>query len=611
MKQLQNLYQKYNNCITKWIFPLVLLLYPLVKINQGIDVSDSTYSLSNYLYFERLEGTWVISTYLSNVIGWLLTKLPFGTTLLGMNLYTGMIVSGLSIGLYFLMRKWMPAWIVFMGEFIAIGFLWIPTGILYNYLTYAFFALGAVFLYKGLVEEKNQVLIAAGIMLGLNVWVRIPNLAEMALIVCVWYHCYIRRDRIASGLKKESGQLATKEDKPYVNTVLGVALQKTGFCFAGYALGVIVPLIMILVQYGFSGIMEMIQGLSRIQSGDDSYSVFSMIAATIDAYIRTAKWVAFIAIGMALGLIMFYVKKDSFVKIKKVVYLVGIVVLLRFFWGRGMFSFRYYEDYTSMYEWGMIGLYMGLFACAYLLFGKGVSNSERLWGMISLVVICITPLGSNNYTYQNLNNLFVVAPVTVYAFVKLFRRRYQVEIQSLMFPWKAMAAAMGAMILIQSVGFHLGFVFRDGMDGTKRDTVLTATKVVAGMKTTQDNAENLGGLIAYMESQKEGIETEKDFVAEGLAEAIYYGDCPGLPFLLQIPSAIDSSWPDLDSFATEQMEENLMELKEKPVVIMRKTEPTSASFVEKKELLQDYMNAKHYEAVYENEGYTVYQPIEK
>ena len=275
-----------------------------------------------------------------------------------------------------------------------------------------------------------------------------------------------------------------------------------------------------------------------------------------------------------------------------------------------MFSFRYYEDYTSMYEWGMIGLYMGLFACAYLLFGKGVSNSERLWGMISLVVICITPLGSNNYTYQNLNNLFVVAPVTVYAFVKLFRRRYQVEIQSLMFPWKAMAAAMGAMILIQSVGFHLGFVFRDGMDGTKRDTVLTATKVVAGMKTTQDNAENLGGLIAYMESQKEGIETEKDFVAEGLAEAIYYGDCPGLPFLLQIPSAIDSSWPDLDSFATEQMEENLMELKEKPVVIMRKTEPTSASFVEKKELLQDYMNAKHYEAVYENEGYTVYQPIE-
>lgn len=609
MKQLQKLYQKYNNCITKWIFPLILLFYPLIKINQGIDVSDSTYSLSNYLYFERLEGTWVVSTYLSNVIGWLLTKLPYGTTLLGMNLYTGLIVSALVIGLYFFMCKWMPDWIVFMGEFLAVGFLWIPTGILYNYLTYVFFALGAVLLYKGLVEEKNNILVAAGVMLGLNVWVRIPNLAEMALIVCVWYHCYIRRDRIASGLKMEAGQRTTKEVKPYVNTVFGVALQKTGFCVAGYAAGAIVPLLLIVIQYGVSGIMEMIQGLSQIQSGDDSYSIFSMIAATIEAYIRTAKWVVFIIIGITLGLIMFYVKKDSFVKIKKVVYLAGIAVLLRFFWGRGMFSFRYYEDYTSMYEWGMVFLYMSLFACVYLLFGKGVSNSERLWGMISLVVICITPLGSNNYTYQNLNNLFVVAPITVYAFVKLFRRRYQAEIQPLMFPWKAMAAAMGMMILVQSIGFHFGFVFRDGMDGTKRDTVLTAPKVVAGMKTTQENAKNLGGLISYIESQKKFAQSEEGGAEVDLTEAVYYGDCPGLPFLLQIPSAIDSSWPDLDSFAIEQMEENLMELQEKPVIIMRKTKPTSDSFVEKKELLQDYMSARHYEAVYENDGYTVYQPL--
>ena len=127
MKYLQNVYHKYYNCIMGYIFPFILLIYPLIKINQGIDVSDTTYSLSNYLYFQRLEGTWVISTYLSNVLGWLLTKLPWGTTLLGMNLYTGLIVSGLAVSVYFFMCKWMPAWIVFVGEIIAIGFLWIPT----------------------------------------------------------------------------------------------------------------------------------------------------------------------------------------------------------------------------------------------------------------------------------------------------------------------------------------------------------------------------------------------------------------------------------------------------------------------------------------------------
>ena len=81
-------------------------------------MSDSTYSLGNYLFFDRLEGTWVISTYLSNVVGWLLTKLPFGTTLLGMNLYSRLITSGTIIALYFLLRKWMPDWIVFLVRLI-------------------------------------------------------------------------------------------------------------------------------------------------------------------------------------------------------------------------------------------------------------------------------------------------------------------------------------------------------------------------------------------------------------------------------------------------------------------------------------------------------------
>jgi len=574
---LQLIYRKYYNCITKWTFPLILLIYPLVKVNQGLDVSDSTYSLGNYLFFERLEGTWVVSTYLSNVVGWILTKLPFGTTLLGFNIYSGLIVSGLTIGLYFMLRKWMPDWIVFAGEFIAIGFLWIPTGILYNYLTYVFFALGAVLLYKGLVEEKNRVLIMAGIMLGLNVWVRIPNLAEMALVVCVWYYCYIRKEKMQS------------------------SVQKTGFCVAGYAIGTGVPLVMILIQYGFGGIVQMIQGLSQIQSGDDSYSIFSMIRMTLDAYIRTGKWVAFIVAGIVLGLAMFYVKKDSFVGIKKVFYLAGVAVLLRFFWGRGMFSFRYYEDYSSMSEWGMIGLYLALIACGYLLVAKGVSESERLWGMISLVVIVITPLGSNNYTYQNLNNLFLVAPVTVYAFVKLFRRRYKAEQRILHFPWKAMASVLAVMILVQSIGFHFNFVFRDGMDGTKRDTKMEAPESVEGMMTTQKNAEDLGGLLAYLKTEKE---------QRGDTEAIFYGDCPGLPYLSQIPSAIGNSWPDLDSNPVEWMEEELMRLTERPVVVIRKVEPSSDSFVVKKEMLQDYMSVNHYETAYENNGYTVYKPLE-
>lgn len=580
MKQLQKLYQKYNNCITKWIFPLILLVYPLIKINQGVDVSDSTYSLGNYMFFPEMKGMWVVSTYLSNVIGWLLMKLPFADRLLVMNLYTGLLVSALVLFLYYFMRKWIPEWIVFVGEIIAIGFLWIPTGILYNYLTYGFLAVGVMFLYKGLAEEKNRLLIVAGVMLGLNVWIRVSNLTEMALIVCVWYHCFIRRERIQN--------------------VWQTLFKKTGMCIAGYAVGVLVPLIAILIQYGINGIIDMVSGLSQVQSADDSYTIFSMITATIDAYVRTGKWAVFILVGIVLGLAMFVVKKESFVLLKKVVYIVGIVVLIRFFWGRGMFSFRYYEDYSSMYEWGMIGLYLAFAACIYLLTAKAVSSSERLWGMVSLVILCITPLGSNNYTYQNLNNLFLTAPITIYAFVKWFRRRYPSEKTVFLFPTKAMLSALAAMILIQSVGFHFHFVFRDGMDGSPRNTVMKESLSVTGMRTTQKNADALGGLLSYMETQ----EREERGI-------IYFGNCPGLAYLLKKPAVIESTWPDLDSNPVSWFEAELKNLKERPLIIIRNTDPTSDSYVEKKELLQDYMSVKHYQTAYENDGYTVYEPQEK
>lgn len=580
MKQLQKVYQKYNNCITKWIFPLILLIYPLMKINQGMDVSDSTYSLGNYLFFPEMKGMWVVSTYLSNVIGWLIVQLPFADRLLVMNLYTGLLVSALVLFLYYFMQKWMPAWIVFMGEMIAIGFLWIPTGILYNYLTYGFLAVGAMFLYKGLVEEKDRLLLVAGIMLGLNVWVRVSNLTEMALIVCVWYHCYIRRERIQN--------------------VWQTLFRKTGWCIAGYAIGALVPLVAILVQYGLSGIVDMITGLSQVQSSDNTYTIFSMIGATVNAYTRTGKWVAFIVAGMVLGFAMFVVKKESLVPLKKVAYLLGIAVLLRFFWGRGMFSFRYYEDYSSMYEWGMVGLYLAFAACIYLLSAKAVSSSERLWGMLSLVILFITPLGSNNYTYQNLNNLFLTAPITLYAFVKWFRRKYPAEKRVLLFPSKAMLSVLALMILIQSAGFHFFFVFRDGVDGTKRDTMIEQPASAAGMKTTKHNAEVLSGLLTYVEEETDQKQP-----------AIYFGDCPGLAYFLEKPSAIDTTWPDLDSYSFKQFEDGLATLTEKPVIVIRNIEFDREIWLNKRDVLRNYMSEENYEAVYQNEDYTVYQPQEK
>lgn len=578
MKQLKRIYNQYYNLITRVVFPVVLFLYSFWNVNHGVDVSDSTYSLANFLFFEEMEGMWVVSTYVANVVGWILTKLPFGTTLLGMNIYTTLLVSATVLLVYYMLWKWIPAWIVFVGEVIAIGFCWIPTGILYNYLTYFFFTLGAIWLYQGLVEEKDKYLVMAGVSLGINVFVRIPNLAEMALIVGLWYYL---------GMKKQK-----------FSRIAG----KTGWCLAGYLLGVAIPLVCVLIQFGVTGIVDMVLGLSSIQSGDETYSVLSMFTMTLDAYKRTLKWVGLIGVFTLMGMAVFFclkkIKKNYYLvyKVCQVLYVAGIAVLLRFLWGRGMYSFRYYEDYSSMYEWGMIGLYLIWIMGIHMIGSKKSSLEEKLFAVMILVIVAITPLGSNNYTFQNLNNLFLVAPFGLYAFVKIYRRKVNhSKWKGLEFAWKSVVAVLGAMILIQSIGFHSEFVFRDGMDGTKRDYTFAQPEVVAGMKTTEKNGRELSELMDYIE--KNSLNNEK---------VILYGDCPGLAFLLNMPVAVGSAWPDLDSYGLEVFRKELKSLKEKPVIIMKKQEYMGEQATLKKEDLEKFIQEQHYSNAYGSENYRVY-----
>ena len=571
MRLLKKIYHQYYNLIVKYIFPMILLLYPFLTLNQGVDVSDSTYSFSNFLFFENMEGMWVVSTYVSNVVGWLFTKLPFGTTILGLKFYATLLVSGTVLLVYYMFCKWMPAWIAFIGEIIAVGFCWIPEGILYNYLTYFLLTLGAVLLYQGLVEEKDSLLILAGIALGANVFVRIPNLTEMALVLGLWYY------------------LASKRRK------MNVIVNKTMKCLVGYIIGVFIPLVGVICQFGFAGIVDMITGLTGIQSSDDTYSAFSMIISVIDAYMRTSKWVFLIVFGIAMGMVMFFFFRGKWETAKKIIYAAGMAVLLRFLWGRGMFSFRYYEDYSSMYEWGMIGLYLIWIAGIYMLVSAKNSLEEKLWAVIVLVITAVTPLGSNNYTFQNLNNLFLAAPFALYTYVKLFRRKAGKGIlSSITFPWKAMFAMLGSMILVQSIGFHSQFVFRDGMDGSKRSFLLEEPRSVAGMYTTEENGKRLLELVQYIE-KKELQEKE----------VILYGDCPGLSFILNMPFAIGTAWPDLGSYAYETFVQDLEELEIAPVIIIRNVTGDEQSEL-KKTYLTNFMNSHGYVNIYNNGIYGVY-----
>ena len=159
------------------VFLIVLFLYPLRHIWLGVELTDSAYSAGNYRFSEQINSMWFFSTFLANVVGKVLSALPLGNTLMGLNAYTSLFISIVAVAMYlfFVNVVKIPRWIAFLGEMLAISLCWCPTTILYNYMTYCYFNLAIIALYYGLVREKRWSMFLAGIMLGQNVLVQIKK----------------------------------------------------------------------------------------------------------------------------------------------------------------------------------------------------------------------------------------------------------------------------------------------------------------------------------------------------------------------------------------------------------------------------------------------------
>lgn len=572
LSRLREKSHKHVEIAEKLIFPLILLIYPLLLINQGIDVTDTTYSLTYYRFMDQMDITWVLATYLANVTGAFFMKLPFGNTLLGMNLYTGLIVSLIAIICYVSLKRIMNVWIVFLGEIIALSLCWCPTTTLYNYLTYLLFLLGSLFLYHALLSKRGVYYVVAGICLGLNVMVRFSNLAEAALILAVWFAGWLYKDKLLDVIKK------------------------TGLCLLGYLIGFGSILLVIMIKYGTTSFGKMVSGLFGMTEEASDYTLMGMISDTASAYGAGLKWLVYMIPCALAGMVMFYFKKGSYEKIKKLLYSIGILILLRFYLGQGMFSLRYYNE-GSVFQWMMLFLILSVICCIVSIGGYvSGDKKERILAVIVLIIIVITPLGSNNYTYQNMNNLFLVAPFTLWICYKLWLKARK---SVMYFPWQAFAATIILMTLIQGVGFGCTYVFRDGIHGEKRDAQVENSQILKGMYTTSENADSLAELISFCNENP----VTKDPI-------LIWGDAPGLSYLLDVPSAIYTTWPEIPSNTYASLNKALEELDWEPTVILHNDTGQDIIAGEKSDLILDYIAEHTYTCVFNNSNYTIYQAVE-
>ena len=565
--------------LSGWIFPVLLTVYSLLLVNQGVTVTDTGYNYGNFIHFESLDGMWKFSTYLATAIGSSFTKLPFGSTMLGLNVYTGLVKASIALVTYFFCVKLfeMPKGVAFLAELVALGFCWCPTALLYNYVTYLLFTLGTLLLCLAVKTGKTRWYVLAGVCLGVNVMVRLPNLAQMALILAVWFCCIIRRDSF------------------------GELLRRTGYCVLGYVLGFGSIFAYICVRYGFAAYVEGIRAILSMPGEASDYSLKAMILGQLTDYLHNAKWILESAAVIGIGCVLFLLLKGRFLCWKRGLYVILNLALFYVFYRNKVFTFRYY-DYSSIQNIGIVFLLMAILLGGYAAFFGGKNYLLRFWGACSVIVIGITPLGSNNRLLSAENNLFVVTPFVFYCIYTLFGRskqEYSEKAAVLLEPLRISLVSLAALTAVQGILFGATFVFRDGIYGEKRTEKVTEIPALVGMYTQPAVAGQLKGLNAYLEA--EGLKSR---------EVILYHNVPGLSFLLELTPAMSSTWPDLRSFATEKFQRELAEISEgceagnRPMVIIGADAPTDQP---KMEMLLIFLEEENYREDFSNELCTVYR----
>lgn len=587
-------FQKAGRLAADLLFPFILLIFPLLKADQGIDLTDTGYSLGNYRFFGETGGVWTFLTYLSNVTGFWLTKLPMGHTMLGMKIYTSLAVSLLALLGYRFFKTKMPPWLAFLGEIAAIGFSWCPTVILYNYLTYLLLLAGAVLLFRGLAGCRPPCLFLAGILLGLNGFVRFPNnILEIALIVAVWYY----------------GALKRKD--------LKTIARETGLCAAGYLAAFLVMIGILSISYGTETFGEMIAGVFGMAGSASDYTLGEMLLTIFDAYFRGFQWMLYMILCVLPGIPFLVINGQRFLKIRKVIYCVCIPVLFWVLGKWGMYNFRYYQKESAL-QWGAVFLLLALAELTWMLFTRMLDDEWRLIGCIGLVLILIGPLGSNNHIWPVLNNLFFITPIVFWMVYRLARwgRTYMDITEKVpLFPVKAMMSGILIAFFIQTVGIGCFYVFRDGEMGEERIYKVTENHVLKGMYTSELNSEILEEISIFM--------TENSAQYAG-KELILYGNIPGISYYLDKPPAIDTAWADLNTYPVSRLKQELEEISHRPLVILT---PQIASYLsgdeahmqwwgvdkesydrdEKLKAIWNFMQKGAYEQVFANEAFVIYQ----
>lgn len=544
------------------LLSIAVLAGCVYQLRYGIDVQDTASYLTKFRYFfEKGTGGNALYYLLGEFFGSLVFHIF--PTLYAMNV-TGLIVWSLNgVVIYRIMRPYLstlPLTAAVLGG-LAFSASWVRC-VNWNAWSMLFLSIGILFLLHGFDTDDKKWFYFAGLLLGWNTFVRMPNIIFLGLVIAVFYYYFGKEIKVAVAncLRMTAG-----------GAIAGVS----GLIFSVAFLGLEKTLADIGWLLGSTGDKE------------SKHNIFDMIAQVgVGVMDGARQWIKYGVIIGAVIILCLFVRKLW----KKDVTLLGAVLA-----GAVALYIGFTRDVATSSMPTLIsvqnflaygGMAFGAFGAVW--FYKSDKRFATLCLMEALAMIFMT-IGTD--TGSIFFRVYMAMPAAVLAAVL-----WKLPVKEL----RIMAVFIVVLTLATGQNCNQNYVYHDGEHGEAIDSTIDA-EVFEGVYTTASRAEYVNRLIELLAPYE-----DKELLTIG---AFNIGHN-----VTDMKTFFDSAWSDLDYLSMEEFN-TVLEAKlsegNVPVIVIATEKINGAYWVpEKIEILEELVKTDMFETIHSDEWYSVYVPVE-
>jgi hypothetical protein len=556
---------------------------------QGLDFTDQGYWLTGYqrIFQDPESVSSMMTTWLSLIIGGLVEKIGLGA---------------ISFRIAFVIVIWMTLWLAyrFLREcfgreeilfplFVTLVYVtkWGVNWISYNDLSALFFLGASLVLWYGLQAKNYKLIFLAGLILGVSVYLRIPNIAGVTLSLAIFYAGWLGQTKITSCLKL------------------------VFLFFGGYILGLLVILffmhLMGHLPYFSMGVSELIKQASHSNYHHSFKTLLNLI------FVHHIKSLIFAMCSLCLVIVVVLLKKLAF-KINffrsnlwfLILYILAFVVVVQL---------AGYLEHRSNHQFALPGFCYAILLLGTFLEVRGGSRKLALLYFIALLILFIVPLGSASGIKNAIHGSWLALPAALLALFRIFNRECDISLGVNLFKNNGVfknnliasfiVTIIGMTILLFSLRIAYLSTYRDSESRIELKYPIDISEL-RGIYTSKARSKSVEEIILKL----------RDYVKPG-DKLLAITDIPMLNYLTNTKPFLSYSWTRL--MWEDQLAEELREKKDYvhyPVVVRTKGSSMNKEWpsvtIDKSYqgggefLIREFMNLNHYQKHWENDWFEIW-----